>query len=135
MGDLRRVSLASLRGQRHWMTVFAPVPTQWYTHGLTLIGLYPRNLRQVTLTLTYAALPTPLSWAVQAQIPDLPVPWHPVIADLAAPLLQLKEGRGETESAVQKMDRIVQAEPFTTLLKQMRAERYREQALAAKASA
>jgi hypothetical protein len=47
----------------------------------------------------------------------------------------LKEGKTECELAIQKMNSIVETEPFRTLLKQMRAERYREQAMAQKASA
>jgi hypothetical protein len=135
LGDLRKVSLASLRGQRDWMTRFAPTPTHWYTHGLSLIGTWPRNTRSVTLTLVYAAVPTALSWSVLTQEPDLPTQWHPVISDLAANFLMLKEGRGECQQAIQQMENIVKAEPLRQLLKQMRAEQYREQAIAQKASA
>ena len=136
MGDLRRISLASLRQQRDWMTRFAPTPTHWYTHGLTLIGLWPRNSRQVTLTLTHAALPAPLTWSVPTQEPDLPTQWHPVIADLAAPLMLLKEGSPtESEIAIKQMEAIIQTEPLRQLLKQMQADKYREKALAEKASA
>ena len=135
MGDLRRISLASLRQQRDWMTRFAPVSTHWYTHGLTLIGLWPRNSRQVTLTLTHAALPAPLTWSVPTQEPDLPTQWHPVIADLAAPTLMLKEGQTEVEIALKAMEAIIQTEPVRQLLKQMQAEKYREQAMQARESA
>lgn len=133
MGDLRRISLASLRQQRDWMTRFAPTPSHWYTHGLTLIGLWPRNSRQVTLTLTHAALPAPLTWSVPTQEPDLPTQWHPVIADLAAPMLLLKEGSPvESKIAIEQMEAIIQTEPLRQLLKQMRAEQYREKAMQAR---
>ena len=133
LGDLRKISLASLRGQRDWMTRFAPTPTHWYTHGLSLIGLWPRNTRVVTLTLVYAAVPTALSWSVPTQEPDLPVQWHPVIADLAANVLMLKEGVAEAKQAIAQMETILKAEPLRQLLKQMRADTYREKAMAAKA--
>jgi len=135
LGDLRKISLASLRGQRDWMTRLAPTPTHWYTHGLSLIGTWPRHTQPVTLTLVYAAVPTALSWSVLTQEPDLPTQWHPVLSDLAANLLMLKEGKGECQQAVQQMETILKVEPLRQLLKQMRAEQYREQAIAAKASA
>ena len=134
LGDLRKISLASLRGQRDWMTRFAPTPSHWYTHGLHLIGLWPRNQRSVTLTLVYAAVPTALSWSVPTQEPDLPTQWHPVIADLAANVLVLKEGKGESAQAIAQMAAVLKTEPLRQLLKQMRAEQYRKQALAQKAS-
>jgi hypothetical protein len=133
LGDLRKISLASLRGQRDWMTRLAPAPTHWYTHGFSLIGLWPRNSQPLTLTLVYAALPPALSWSQPTQQADLPVQWHPVIADLAAPLMQIKEGRGECQQAIQQMEALLKIEPLRQLLKQMQAEKYRERALAQKA--
>jgi len=135
LGDLRKISLTSLRGQRDWMTRLAPRPSHWYTHGLHLIGTWPRATQPVTLTLVYAAMPPALAWSAPTQEAALPVQWHPVIADLAANLLMLKEGKGECQQAIAQMETLVKAEPLRQLLKQMRAEQYREQALAQKASA
>ena len=86
-------------------------------------------------TLGYTAVPTALTWNVPAQEPDLPTQWHPVIAALAAQLLMLKEGRGECQQAMAQMEKIFQAEPLRRLLKQIRAEQYRERAIQARKAA
>ena len=135
LGDLRKISLAALRGQRDWLTRLAPTPTHWYTHGLHLLGLWPRNTRATTLTLTYAAVPTALSWSVLTQEPDVPTQWHPVIPDLAAALLMMKEGKTECTIAIQSMQKILQVEPLRRLLKQMAADTYRERAMQTRAMA
>ena len=86
-------------------------------------------------TLVYAAVPTALTWSVPAQAPDLPTQWHPVIAALAAQLLMLKEGKGKCQQAMAQMEKIIQAEPLRRLLKQIRAEQYRERAIQAREAA
>jgi hypothetical protein len=130
LGDLRRISLTALRGQKDWFARQGPVPTHYYLHGLTLLGTWPRARRAVTLTFTYAALPVPLDVADLTREPDLPAQWHPLISDVAAALAVLKEGTSESQQGVQQLSQLVGEEPFKQLLKSFRAERYRQQAAA-----
>jgi hypothetical protein len=134
-GDLRQTSLAALRGHREWFQVRRAVPSHWYTHGLDVLGIYPRVLSSTLLTLVYSADPTPLSASDLSREPEISEQYHPVIADVATCLLQAKEGAGEVEHAMQRLQNIMQVEPLKALQKTLRAQGYREQAMTARGQA
>jgi hypothetical protein len=130
-GDLRHTTLATLRGQRDWFRLRRGFPTHWYTHGLYWVCPWPRSTQALTMTLVFSAMPTPLEVVVPSQIPDLPVQFHPVIADVAIELLRCKEGAGEIEQAIDGLGKILGDEPFKQLKKTLRAIRYKQQYAAA----
>jgi hypothetical protein len=122
-GDLRKTTLAALRSHRDWFKQTAAYPGAWYQHGMVWIGLYPRHTQSLTITLVASALPLPLSLDDPERSSELPAEWHPVVPEIAASLLQCKEGAGpEVDQAIQRLQSVVQAEPLTRLQKRVLAE-------------
>lgn len=95
------------------------VPTHWYPHGRMAIGLWRRAAMPLTLTLIYAALPTPFDPALLGAVSDLPVIWHPVVSNLAAAMLLIKEGQVEAQRGFQQLGATLQAEAFAPVRRMM----------------
>lgn len=126
-GDLRPTTLSALRSQRDWFTLRRGFPTHWYTHGVYWVCTWPRATQSLAVTVIASAVPTPLGLGEPGQVPDLPAQWHPVIADVAIPLLICKEGAGDVELAIDGLGKILGEEPFKQLSKTLRALRYKQQ--------
>ena len=130
VGDLRRTTLSALRGQPEWMQARQALPSHWYAHGLHLLGIWPRVAQALVLTLVDSALPTPLSHTQPTQEPEIVPAFHPILADVGAELMRLKEGQTEVTLAVTRMQALLGAEPFAALLKTLKATQARAAALA-----
>lgn len=126
-GDLRKTTLAALRSHRDWFKRTAAVPHAWYVHGMTWIGLYPRQTQALTVTLVYSAIPMELLLSEPDREPELPHTWHPVLPEVASSILQMKEGMGpEIEQAVARLQGVLGTEPLARLQKQLLAEQRRQ---------
>jgi len=136
VGDLRKTTLATLRSHHDWFHTRALAPSCWYPHGMQTVCTWPRATIDLTATLVYSTIPTPLVLEAPTQVPDFPAQWHPLLADLGAELVRGLEGSGVCEEAVQNLAKLIGDEPLLTpLLKAVRAQQYRQQAQQGKASA
>ena len=126
-GDLRRTSLAALRGQRDWFSKKKAFPETYYTHGLLWLGLHPRFTQALTVSLVFSALPQPLAVEQPTGEPETPRQWDSVLSDIATCILEAKEGSGEVEKAMERLSKILGDEPFKQLLKILKAERLKQQ--------
>lgn len=110
------------------------VPSKWFMLGRHLLCCWPRPMTDMVVTLISAVVPTAASVNAQSVAPDIDVAQHPLVADIAAGLLMVKEGAGEAERAVQMLSTIAGKEPFTAAakrLREMRAHRPEPQAVGA----
>jgi len=126
-GDLRKTTLAALRSHRDWFMRTAAVPHAWYVHGMTWLGLYPRQTQALTVTLVSSALPMPLALNEPARESELPHVWHPVLPEVASALLQMKEGMGpELDQAMARLQGVIGMEPLARAQKELLAEKRRQ---------
>jgi hypothetical protein len=109
--DLKYTDRTSLTWQRDWFR-HTGVPSYWYMQGRYLLGLYKRALDSLTLTLIYRAMPTPFNADEQDAVSELPIITHPVISDIAALVLQVKEGQIEAQRAIAQLGEILGEEYF-----------------------
>ena len=131
--DLTATTLETLRwkSQAWWRTV--GVPKQWYRHGRYWVVVYPRAVSALTLTLVYTASPALFSLNDQNAVSELPVALHPLIADVGAALLLVKEGQIEGQRAMQRLGEALGHEDFLPAQKALSRLHRRQMAMAGQA--
>lgn len=86
----------------------SPGPVTRYAHlGFDLLAVYRRPLAVVAIQVTYARCPAPM--INPADVPQVPLPYHPVLIDGAIPLCRAKEGGGEWKKTLPQWDRFMDA--------------------------
>jgi hypothetical protein len=115
---LESTRLCSFSTDLAWMSREGE-PTRYFRHGRYLLGVWPRPRTETHLTLIYESLAERLSLDAPEGCSELPQEMHPVIADLAAQLLLMKEGSGETDRALSQMQSLLGAETMTLAVKRM----------------
>lgn len=108
-----RQSLAALHP--HWLRAVG-TPRTYFMLGSTLLACWPRPAADVNLTVWCAMMPRAATLTTQTVSPELDESVHDQIADLATALLRIKEGRGDTEKAVDQIAALLglDAEPQGT---------------------
>ena len=101
--DLAATTLATLRARSRTWWQDTGVPKYWYMHGRYMIGIYPRAANAEVLTLISTALPTLFVIDNLQAVSELPLGLHPVLSDIAAALLLIKQGHVEAERAIQRL--------------------------------
>lgn len=110
----------SLSWRRDWWR-HTGVPSQWYLHGRALVGLYRRCIDALTLTLIGQVVPTPFEVDTQGAVSELPIALHPLISDLGACLVLIKEGTVEAQRALSTLGTLVGEEHFAPARKALNA--------------
>ena len=93
-GELREIhhsSVKRLAGRNNWLSLHGEVRKYWLW-GQYWLGLHKRPIDTTTITVVYAAAPTPLVLEVPTAVPDIPAVYHAIIAEVATGLLLMKEG-------------------------------------------
>lgn len=101
---LFRTTLPALAARPRWLEV-QDVPRQWFPHGKTLIGLWPRPTTSTTVTAVVNSLPTPFDVNNLEAESDIAASNHGFLSDVATGLLLLREGTLEGEKGVQMFQR------------------------------
>ncbi len=84
------------------------IPQRWWMMGLSLVGITPRPVADCVLTLTGRMRASSLAVDDPHRPPEIDVGWHPVLAEIAAQLVLVKQGAGEAERALQHLQGLVQ---------------------------
>lgn len=100
--DLTPTTVMKLGSKHSWFADKGPVEHYW-VWGTHWLGLYKRPLTDVTITLVYDALPTAMNVDLPNVEPAVMAAYHPVIADIAAGLLTVKEGTPEAERGLARV--------------------------------
>lgn len=117
-GELHPCTREQLRWQRDWWRKEA-LPSKWYMHGRHWLGVTPRPAVPLTLTLIYAALPMAFTATNLTAVSELATTLHPLLADIGAALVLVKEGQMEASRAVNLLQAWAGSEPFAPLKKAM----------------
>ena len=92
------MSLDQLNARGDWFKQRGPMQGYW-RYGRFHMGVYKRPEADRTITLIFRAVPTAFSTNTMDQSPELADVWHPLIGDVGAALLLLKEGNIQIEKA------------------------------------
>lgn len=96
--ELPYLSLDHLNARDDWFKQRGPIQGYWL-HGRFHMGVYKRPEADRTLTLIFRAVPTAFTTNTMDQSPAFADVWHPLIADVGAALLLMKEGNVQIEKA------------------------------------
>ncbi len=89
--EIHHSSVKRLAGRNNWLSLHGEVRKYWLW-GQYWLGLHKRPIDTTTITVVYAATPTPLVLEVPTGVPDIPAVYHAIIAEVATGLLLMKEG-------------------------------------------
>jgi hypothetical protein len=116
---LRKASVGGFRTSRAWLSGSRreAAPRYYARFGMYWLITAPRAVQAHTLTLMYRAMPVRLVLDQPNVSPDLPEPYHAVIAEVATILAQAKEGSGTIAECSEGLARIFGREPLQALTK------------------
>ena len=96
--DLPYMSLDQLSAHTDWFRRRGPIQG-YYRHGRFHLGVYKRPEADRSITLIFRAVPTAFTTDTMGNSPAFADVWHPLVGDVAAALLLLKEGNVQIEKA------------------------------------
>ena len=96
--DLPYMSLDHLNARSDWFKQRGPIQG-YYRHGRFHLGVYKRPEADRSITLVFRAMPTAFTTNTMENSPAFADVWHPLVGDVAAALLLLKEGNVQIEKA------------------------------------
>ena len=96
--DLPYMSLDQLSAHADWFRRRGPIQG-YYRHGRFHLGVYKRPEADRNITLIFRAVPTAFTTNTMSSSPAFADVWHPLVGDVAAALLLLKEGNVQIEKA------------------------------------
>ena len=93
------MSLGHLNARSDWFKQRGPIQG-YYRHGRFHLGVYKRPEAERVITLVFRAVPTAFDTnTMSSSSPAFADVWHPLVGDVAAALLLLKEGNVQIEKA------------------------------------
>ena len=96
--DLPYMSLDHLNARSDWFKQRGPIQG-YYRHGRFHLGVYKRPEADRNITLVFRAVPTAFTTNTMSSSPAFADVWHPLVGDVGAALLLLKEGHTQIEKA------------------------------------
>lgn len=96
--ELPYMSLDQLNARSDWFKQRGPIQGYWQ-HGRFHLGVYKRPEAARDITLVFRAVPTAFTTGTMGNSPAFAAVWHPLVADVSAALLLLKEGTSQIEKA------------------------------------
>lgn len=102
---LKPCRLADLAALDTGWTARAGTPSRYSHSGFDLLALYKQPSGDTALSLTYARGPAVLN--LDADIPEIPVRFHPGLVDASIPLARVKEGAQEWTKVLPLWDRFM----------------------------
>ena len=110
---------AQLAWRRNWWQ-HTGTPDRYWRLGRHMIGFYRRPIVAVSVTLVTGSIPPALTVDDLDDEPRLDPIQHPLMADVAAQLLLIKEGAGEAERAMTMLGQLLGVEDLTAVAKVLR---------------
>lgn len=104
---LKPCRLSDLAALDSAWTASVGTPTRYVHSGFDLLGLYKHPSSDTPVSVTYARGPALLS--LDADVPEIPVRFHPALIDAAIPLSRVKEGANEWSKTLPLWDRFMEA--------------------------
>lgn len=104
---LKSSRLSDLAALDSAWTASVGTPTRYVHSGFDLLGLYKHPSSDTPVSVTYARGPALLS--LDADVPEIPVRFHPALIDAAIPLSRVKEGANEWSKTLPLWDRFMEA--------------------------
>jgi len=106
IGDLTPISVLKLAAsQAAWLKQQGPAEHYWEWRDW--LGIFPRPATAMTVTIIYDALPTALTLETPDTVPDLAAVYHPLIAEMAAGLVRVKEAGVEGQRGLATVARLL----------------------------
>jgi len=97
------------------------LPRNWFALGTQQIALTPRPVVDALVTLTCTALPPASDPNLLTSELALDTLNHPLVVDIAAALLRIKQGAGEAERGLQSLQAIMQDTQIEQALQRLQA--------------
>lgn len=118
---LRTATINGLRTKGDWLKKRAPYPTHYARYGMFWLVIYPRQSLSHTLTLIANAIPAALGTGLESGNTEVDIPesWNNLLPEIAAALLLLKEGAGESSESIRMLSSILSKEDIEGITKKL----------------